>query len=73
MTNATLSPCPSTKALVARVVDRETKEIFSGSIFSCSTAFSTADAIPKDKSLRVVRAFEKETTRSSPSKITASV
>ena len=51
MINATLSPCPSTKALVARVVDRETREIFSGAVFLCFTASCIANPIPNDKSL----------------------
>ena len=51
MINATLSPCPSTKALVAKVVDRETREIFSVAVFFFFIAFCIANPIPNDKSL----------------------
>ena len=65
----------STTALVARVVDTETKETSSrrAPCGSCASTARSASPRPRDKSQCVVSAFALASTRRSPSRATASV
>ena len=73
-TSATRPPCPSTSALVARVVESETSATEAGSTPEPSSTDSAAPRIPTARSWRVVSAFAAAVTRSACSSYsTASV
>ena len=72
--SATRPPCPSTRALVARVVDSDTSRTSRGATPAPDRAASTARPMPSARSPRVVSDLAEPITRSAASStITASV